>query len=215
MLPPDQASTQFWEDDLSLIMVLLDREMLDHTISQELGRTITRSVDFDPVVKDPGIVPWLLQIGNQLNAPMMGHWRVRRDIERSLLTMLLAGVPNSESDNLAQQGHGLAPYYIRRAEAFIRENAREALTIDAVAKNAGVSPRSLFYGFKRWRNTTPMAFARDARLDIARSELENARARGGTVSQAATDAGFTDLGQFARLYKARFHETPSATLKGG
>lgn len=219
VLPPDQTSTEFWENDCSLILVRLDRQVLDHTISQELGRLIDTTVEFEPVMQDPGVAAWLLHVVNDLgrrrNEPAIAaNWRITRDLERMLLTMLLTGLPNSDSADLSRQGPGVAPYYVRRAQTFIQENAREVLTINAIAEHAGVRPRSLFYGFKRWLNTTPMALVRDARLDVARSELQKARNRGGTVSQAAMNAGFTDFSQFSRLYKVRFNETPSATLKG-
>lgn len=217
VLPPGPVSTEYWEKDCSLIIVQLEQEIIDNAISQELGKTMSRSVDFEPVMRDPGITPWLFHIAHHLSAPAvgaLGNWRVTRDLERTLVTMLASGLLHSESDNLARQNHGVAPYYVRRAETFIRENAREPLTIETIAESAGVSPRSLFYGFKRWRNTTPMALARVIRLDIARDELTKARLGGGSVSQAAVNAGFTDFSQFSRLYKARFNETPSATLRG-
>jgi transcriptional regulator GlxA family with amidase domain len=36
---------------------------------------------------------------------------------------------------------------------------------------------------------------------------------GGTVSHAALDAGFTNFSQFSKIYKARFGESPSVTLR--
>lgn len=214
---PEQATLESWDGDCSLVTVRLDREVFDHAVSQELHRTMSRPVAFESVVHDPGILPWILHMATDLRCArpdsIANNWRVTRDLERTLLTMLLTGLPNSESDNFARTGQGTAPYYVRRAEGFIRESARETLTIEAIATAAGVSPRTLFYGFKRWRNTTPMAYGRDVRLDIARGELEKARVNGGTVARAANNAGFSNLSQFSRLYKARFSESPSATLK--
>jgi transcriptional regulator GlxA family with amidase domain len=90
---------------------------------------------------------------------------------------------------------------------------REDLTVEAIAQAAGTSARSVFYGFRHARNTTPMAYLRNVRLDLARKELQIAREAGGTVSRAAANAGFTNFSQFSKIYKARFGQTPSETLR--
>src|SRR5690606_16243293 len=123
------------------------------------------------------------------------------DFERTLLTMLLTGVPHNKSEELADSPSRIAPYYVKRAEEYIRSAATGEITMEDIAKAACISERTLFYGFKRWRNTTPMAYVWDVRLALARKELENARRTGGTVSQAAVNAGFTTFSHFAKIYK--------------
>ena len=59
---------------------------------------------------------------------------------------------------------------------------------------------------------TPRAFLRRCRLELARRRLLEA-GEGETVSSVALDCGFGHFGDFAAAYKARFGETPSATLQ--
>ena len=151
--------------------------------------------------------------GNEQHS-ILSDTRVLRDFERTVITMLLAGVPHNKTDELTDSSSRIAPYYVKRAENYIRSAATGEITMDDIVRAASVSERTLFYGFKRWRNTTPMAYVWDVRLALARKELKDARRTGGTVSQAAINAGFTTFSHFAKIYKARYGETPSATLRG-
>ena len=58
----------------------------------------------------------------------------------------------------------IAPFLCAsRIERFIEENARCAINLEDLAGVAGVSMRALQLGFRRFRNTTPMAYLQ--RLD--------------------------------------------------
>ena len=67
----------------------------------------------------------------------------------------------------------------------------------------------------RESNTTPMAYLRGVRLELARAELVRAKRTGGSVASVAHLCGFGHLGRFAADYKARFNESPSQTLLRG
>ena len=104
---------------------------------------------------------------------------------------------------------------MRRAERFIEENAVKAIGLADVALAAGVSARSLQLAFSRFRDTTPMAHLRALRLELARSDLARAGQDGGSVTSVANAHGFGSFSRFAADYKARFHESPSETLRRG
>jgi AraC-like DNA-binding protein len=218
ILDPDQVTREFWSRNCLQFILRVDREYIEQTIMAELGRTLGSHLVFDPHLPDPGIGSWLDRIVEGFKygsgSPILGDRRVVKGFEQTLVTMLLTGLHHSESEEYSRPVTVAAPYYVKRAENFIRAHLNDELTVDSIASAAGVSARSMFYGFKRWRGTTPMAFVRNARLDVARKELEAARHTGATVSQAAINAGFTNFSQFSKIYKARFGETPSATLIG-
>lgn len=219
VIEPNQVTHEFWPGKCLQVMVRVPREAIEHAMSAELGRRVTGRVTFQPVTSDVGIAPWLRHfIGTQLRGneqhSILSDTRVLRDFERTFITMLLAGVPHNKTDELTDSSSRIAPYYVKRAENYIRSAATGEITMDDIVRAASVSERTLFYGFKRWRNTTPMAYVWDVRLALARKELKDARRTGGTVSQAAINAGFTTFSHFAKIYKARYGETPSATLRG-
>lgn len=104
----------------------------------------------------------------------------------------------------------VVPYYIRRAEAFMVENVTERVTLGRLADHAGVSVRTITSGFRRYRGDSPLSVLRDIRLERARDQLLNARAC--SVTEVALRCGFAHFSRFASIYRARFGESPSATL---
>ncbi|HEY0107812.1 MAG TPA: AraC family transcriptional regulator [Rhizomicrobium sp.] len=219
VLDPDHLTREFWPGRCLQFLMRIDRDVIEQAAAAELGKSLTRRLVFEPIMRDPGISAWLDCIVTAVRtdgagAAVLGDRRVARSFEHTLVTMLLAGLRHSESEDFSRPGPTAAPYYVKRAEAYIRTHLRDELTVDRIAAVAGVSARSMFYGFKRWRDATPMAYVRNVRLDIARKELEKGRTTGATVSQAAVNAGFSNFSQFSKIYKARFGETPSATLMG-
>jgi AraC-like DNA-binding protein len=218
VLGPEYLTREFWPTGCLQFLVHVDTDVIRQVIVAELGRELKRPLNFEPVGRDPGIASWLRQIAMTAHAEpgdvdLLTDRRVMKSLERALVVMLLTGLRHDEREEFAGMIAGPAPYYVRRAEEYIRAHARDDLVIESIAEAAGVSARSVFYGFRHARNTTPMAYLRNVRLDLARRELQSARHTGGTVSRAAANAGFTNFSQFSKIYKARFGQTPSETLK--
>ena len=97
-----------------------------------------------------------------------------------------------------------------RLEDFMRENWARPLTVEEIAAACGVSVRSAFARFQETRGTSPMAYLRALRLDEARRRLGEGDP-GVSVIDVALACGFASLGHFARRYRERFGELPSAT----
>lgn len=129
-----------------------------------------------------------------------------------LLTLLLHHHPHNYSDEFARRERGAAPGMVCRAERFMVDHAAVPIMVADVAAEAGVSVRSLQAGFHQWRATTPMAFLRDVRLQSAQVALLHADEET-SVTAVAVKYGFSHLGRFSAYYRAKFGETPSATLQ--
>jgi AraC-like DNA-binding protein len=114
----------------------------------------------------------------------------------------------------AARGDAISTLRIRQAEAFIRANADEPLTVEAIARAVGVGPRSLQAAFRRTLDTTPRALLNTIRLERVRTLLADPAAQS-TVTEAAHACGFAHLGRFAQAYRKRFGEAPSDTLRRG
>jgi AraC-like DNA-binding protein len=60
-----------------------------------------------------------------------------------------------------------------------------------------------------------MKYLKHVRLDGARAALRKAGPLRRTVTEIALAAGYTSVSRFCRDYRARFGETPTATMREG
>jgi AraC-like DNA-binding protein len=104
------------------------------------------------------------------------------------------------------------PRDVARVLDWSRAHLREPLDLQALARIAGVPPRTLESHFVRFLGTTPLAWVRRARLASARRALLASAGRA-SVGQVALDSGFGQLGRFAAQYCREFGELPSETLR--
>ena len=105
------------------------------------------------------------------------------------------------------------PTALRRATAFIHENAHRDITLSDIADAVNLTPRSVQYTFRRHLGTTPLEYLRRVRLDRAHRELLAADPRVDTVMAIAGRWGFTHPGRFSSVYKRTFGTPPSETLR--
>jgi AraC-like DNA-binding protein len=129
-----------------------------------------------------------------------------------VITGFLLAHSHTYSRALLQPQSAAAPYYVKRAEAYIEMHYTYPLSLADIAAHAGVSARSLQNGFRNFRHMTPMAFLRSVRLQHAHRDLLGADPTFSTVTDIAICCGFNHMGEFATLYKRTFGVTPSQTL---
>ena len=135
-----------------------------------------------------------------------------RSFQEHLLVCLLLGLPHSHSERLSRQRTAAAPANVKRAEEFMRSNAREPLTIEAIADAAGCSVRALQLAFRRFRGTTPMAALQRLRLEAAREEMLRAE-RAQSLARIAAEYGFSNPSRFAQMFRRAYGAYPSEALK--
>ena len=102
---------------------------------------------------------------------------------------------------------------LERVELYIREHLSDELTLDDLVTVAETSASSLLRTFKLHRDTTPMRYVKQLRLEAVHRSLLAADASGTRVSDLAADYCFFQLGRFASDYKRVFGELPSETLR--
>jgi len=109
---------------------------------------------------------------------------------------------------------GTKPVMLRQAMAFIHENAHRDITLSDIAASVNVTPRSVQYTFRRYVGSTPLEYLRCLRLNRAHRELQAADPSVDTVMAIAGRWGFGHAGRFSSMYKRRFGNSPSETLRG-
>ena len=137
----------------------------------------------------------------------------------STTASMLAGAVLSAFPNTASRPDSTAvktdtrPVMLRRAIAFIEDNADSPIVLSDVAASVHVTPRALQYMFKRHLDMTPMAYLRRVRLDHAHHDLVDADPADTTVQHIAARWGFAHTGRFAAMYRQTYGCMPSDTLR--
>lgn len=135
-------------------------------------------------------------------------------IEELVISSLLLLHPNNHWRSLRHGGGPAGSRYVRQAIEYVKGNLDAPLTTALLAEKTGVSGRSLQLGFARDLGCSPTAYIRDQRLAEAHAALSAAdRDSGIRVTDVALRTGFSHLGRFSEVYRRRYGELPSATLR--
>jgi AraC family transcriptional regulator len=105
----------------------------------------------------------------------------------------------------AQARGGLAPAVRRRVLELMDARATAHLTIDVLAREAGLSPAHFARAFKESVGRAPHQHLLMLRLDRARRLLDTP---GAALSDVALQTGFADQAHFTRFFKRQFGITP-------
>ena len=136
---------------------------------------------------------------------------VMANATRLLVATTLATFPNSTLVGwTATERRDAHSRTVRRAVAFIEDNAAKDITAADIARAARVSIRAMQLAFRRHLDTTPMAYLRRVRLSCADADL---RAANGSVTAIAARWGYARPSVFAAHYRAVYGVTPSQTLR--
>ncbi len=216
---PCEPLTKTWNSDCRQLIVRVDRDRFEAFAARELGIDIDGGLDFAFDIRPLAAGPrGIVEIAEALRGDAaegrncMTHSRVADHLDTTILSLLLASFPHRHTELYDRAGGACGPYYVGRAEEYMRAHWREPISIGELAEAAGVSVRSLFAGFRRFRGVAPMAWLKAWRLDRAAEQLRCADPAEASVTAIALACGFTHLSRFAQDYQARFGERPSLTL---
>lgn len=126
---------------------------------------------------------------------------IRRELHYRLLVSSSGGMLRSL---LRRDSHASR---ISDAIGALREGFRGPLDIEALARQAGMSPSSFHKHFRSVTRTTPLQYQKDLRLAEARVLLRGGRH---SVSTAAFEVGYESPSQFSREYSRKFGLPPQS-----
>jgi AraC-like DNA-binding protein len=129
-------------------------------------------------------------------------------------TVLTTMPNNAKLEPTATDRRDAKPVLLRRAIAYIDENAQNDIALADIAAAVYVTPRALQYMFRRHLGTTPMEHVRRVRMDLAHQELVTNDRSTTTVSAVARRWGFSHIGRFAARYRKTYGCSPNETLDG-
>lgn len=99
---------------------------------------------------------------------------------------------------------------VRRAAFFMVQNLSLNISTEDAAREAGLSPRQLERLFQETIGESPAAYLRDLRLKQANWLVRQTRK---TITDIATECGFSDSSHFAKWYKEYFGQSPGRDRK--
>ena len=128
---------------------------------------------------------------------------------------MLETFPNTIMTAARLPGPGwVTPASVRRAAAYIDEQAGQPVTVADIAAAADVTPRALRYAFRRSYDITPAQYQRQVRLERAHLELLSADPGDGvTVASIARKWGWASPSGFTAAYRQRFRAEPGQALR--
>ncbi len=209
-----------WTANCGHLVLKIDRAALELHLAGLLDDSVTRPIVFEPELATGSqagasyrrILDFALseiEHDDSFFASPLGQ----RQLEKMLMTLLLTTVPHNYTPALTTPMSPAAPRHVMRAESFIRANVHLPISVNEIAAAAGVSVRTLFDGFQRFRGTTPLARLKAVRLERAHADLKSVD-QTESITEIALKWGFGNIGRFAHSYKARYGELPSQTKRG-
>ena len=214
-----QPVSSEWSGDAKRLMVQIDRDFMERYAISILGHPLKSPLDFKLELDlssgiGCGLQSYVEHITQQLNEDNYfdKYHLVRRQVVRTILTMLLNGQSNNYSEEIKAVEMPGAPKQIQRAYDYIMAHYDKDISVDDIVKVSGVSARSLFAGFKRYKGVSPMMALKTRRLQAVHDELKLLGV-GETITQIAYKWGFSHMGNFAKDYKMMFGELPSETIQ--
>jgi AraC-like DNA-binding protein len=137
---------------------------------------------------------------------------IRESFDDLLMTAMLF-LPHNKMDQLYEDRSSIvAPAVVRRAEEYMRAHLKKPINISDLIRVCDCSRSSLFSAFHNARDYTPIEFLTEQRLHHARKQLHKSKYNA-SVSAIALNCGFISCSWFSQVYKKRFGERPSDTLR--
>ncbi len=158
-----------------------------------------------------GLMEYLV-LNLAINDSVMKVSAIRKSFDELLINAMLA-LPHNKVDKLHEDRSSVvAPAVVCRAEEYMRAHLKNPITISDLIQICDCSRNVLFSAFRSTRGYTPMEFLTEQRLHHAREQLLKSNYNA-SVSAIAADGGFVSPSWFSQVYKKRFGELPSETLR--
>lgn len=205
-----------WLAGNTQLCVRIEAEALRRFIAAWSGKPCSRLPVFEPQLPldaHPMLVDVLLSLIEAADSPDGSCAALpSAQLQQRLFAALLGGVPHDARLELEGSCPPVTPRCVRMVEDYLVTHCDQPLTPEALALVAGVSVRSLFLGFQRYRGISPMRLLHEVRLRRAHEDLLQAPP-GTRVTDVALRWGLGHLGRFSQEYRDAFGESPSETLR--
>ncbi|MGH3794536.1 MAG: AraC family transcriptional regulator [Pseudonocardiaceae bacterium] len=221
---PGQALIMRFDHDSPQLIIRIEQDALERHMTRLLGRALPRPIVFDAeldLLTDVA-VRWhaavqLLHTEVFHKGSLLQRGQGIGPLEELIMSSLALVQPSNYHHQLSRPSvpsQEPGRRVIRASLDYIEHHLSEPIAPQDIARNVAMSVRAVQKAFHDELGTTPMGYLRDRRLERAREELIDAVPVDGlTVTEVAYRWGFKHLSNFAVLYRQRWGESPSDTLR--
>lgn len=221
LLSPTMPTRMVWQDDCAKLILLVERQLVEERaaafaekpgIDVEFNPQVDLNTPFGFAIRSQ--IEYLVDLAEHRGPGQQLSPILAATLRDSVIGLLLTGQRHSLSDSIGRTIARLGPLpaVVRKARDYLEAHATEPLDLDRLARAAGIGIRSLQLGFQKHFGMS----ISDALLDIRLTHLNARLLRampGERVIDMAFDLGFTHPSRMASVYRARYGETPSETLR--
>ena len=211
IISPGQALIMRLDHDSPQLIIRIEQDALERHVTRLLGRPLPRCA------RGNRIAVQLVHTEVFHRGSLLQRGQGIGPLEELIMSSLALVQPSNYHQHLSRPSvpsQDPGRRVIRASLDYIEHHLSEAITLQDIARNVAMSVRAVQKRFRDELGTTPMGYLRDRRLERAREELIDAVPVDGiTVTEVAYRWGFKHLSNFAVLYRQRWGESPSDTLR--
>ena len=196
-----------WFDTSDVIVITLNPAKVERFAQTELGLLLDPEQFHDtPVFDDPDLCVAGVILRDALENDDITSGVMFEAMSRVLLVKLLQRYGKRRPEEIALSTRFTSEHY-NRVLRLIRARLDQTLTIDDLAREAGMSQSHFSRVFKETVGSTPMQYVLAYRIEQAIKMMEDAARPLGRI---ALDCGFADQAHFTRSFKQVTGQTPRA-----
>ena len=206
LLPPDAGTRWVFDKPGDIVLVLLNRQLLNQAIEERTNRD-AKSVDIVPqfVIRDLVLERIAHQLLKEISEPSPGSGLFTETAAQELAAHLIGTHSNLDHLQQGTRPHTIAPTKLKRAEEFILSNLAIDVSLQDIANAAGMSLFHFAKAFKQATGQSPYHYVKEQRLRHARSLLHDASM---SIGQVAKAVGFSHS-YFTAVFARHMGMTPS------
>ena len=205
--PAGMRSGWRWHATSDVIVVTLDPAKVARFAQVELGLLLDPQQFRDlPQFHDPDLCTAGVMLRDALDAQDISSGVMFEAMSRVLLVKLLQRYGQQRPEDVALAAKFTSAHY-HRVLAHIRAHLEGTITVEALAREAGMSPSHFARVFKETLGSTPMQYVLAYRVEQAIKMMADPTRPLGDVALAC---GFSDQAHFSRSFKQVTGQTPRA-----
>lgn len=181
-----------------------------HADAGMIHAILTQKVAIFPYITDysPDVLPLVIKIGSALSSGLEGGKLAAQGYFYLLISLLLHLHLYQESHVDTVNGSHLAS--LKNVLTYIAENYHDHISLDALARIAGMNPRYFCRYFKSITGRTPIDYLNHYRIECA---CEFLTTKDLSIREAAISCGFNDESYFIKTFHKYKGTTPKQFIK--